>query len=86
MVVYEPQEARGFAAGEWRGLRPGERAREEARIRAPLEGTPELEVRRWAILQDNLRRLHAGGVASASAPMRALAASTRARPPIVRSG
>ncbi len=62
MVVYEPQEARPFAPAEWRMLRPGERAREEGRIRAPLEGTPELELRRWTILQDNLRRLQAGGV------------------------
>lgn len=62
MVVYEPQEARGFLPAEWLKLRPPERAREDARIRAPLEGTPPLEVRRWEILQENLRRLHAGGV------------------------
>lgn len=62
MVVYEPQEARAFLPAEWRALRPPERAREEARIRAPLELTPPLEVRRWEILRDNLRRLKAGGV------------------------
>jgi imidazolonepropionase-like amidohydrolase len=62
MVVYEPQEDRAFAPAEWRRLRPAERAREEARIRAPLQAIPELEVRRWAILQDNLRRLKAAGV------------------------
>lgn len=62
MVVYEPQEDRGFAPAEWLRLRPQERAREEARIEAPAEVTPELEARRWEILKENLRRLKAAGV------------------------
>jgi imidazolonepropionase-like amidohydrolase len=62
MVVYEPQEDRAFLPAEWRKLRTPERAREEARIAAPREATPELEVRRWTILKKNLRRLKAGGV------------------------
>jgi imidazolonepropionase-like amidohydrolase len=62
MVVYEPQEDRAFHPAEWRKLRGPERAREEARIAAPREATPELEVRRWTILKENLRRLKAGGV------------------------
>ena len=62
MVVYEPQEVRGFAAAEWLRLRPQERAREEARIRGGAQPIPELEVRRWEILKENLRRLKAAGV------------------------
>ena len=76
MVVYEPQEDRGFASAEWLRLRPQERTREEARIAAPAEATPELDARRWEILKENLRRLKAAGVASAGAAMRA---SSRAR-------
>lgn len=62
MVVYEPKEDRDFDPAEWRMLRPPERAREEthrAQARAPI---PDYEARRWAILQENLRRLKAGGV------------------------
>lgn len=62
MVVYEPQEARAFLPAEWRQLRPPERAREEARMRAPPATTPALEVRRWDILKENLRRLKAAGI------------------------
>lgn len=62
MVVYEPQEDRPFHPAEWRRLRPPERAREEALRKEPAAPTPELEVRRWEILKDNLRRLKAAGI------------------------
>ena len=62
LVVYEPQEDRAFLPAEWKALRPPERAREQARVSAPLEGTPELEVKRWKIMQENARRLKAAGV------------------------
>lgn len=62
LVVYEPQQDRSFTPEEWRKLRPPERAREEARIAAPVEAIPELESRRWAIMQENVRRLKAAGV------------------------
>lgn len=62
MVVYEPQETRVFAPAEWRGLRPQERAREEAEragARAPIAA---YDARRWEILRENLRRLKAAGI------------------------
>lgn len=62
MVVYEPQQDRVFASGEWRMLRPQERAREEAQRAQAPEPIPDYEARRWAILRENLRRLKAGGV------------------------
>lgn len=62
MVVYEPQQDRVFAAGEWRMLRSQERAREEAQRTQAPESIPGYEARRWAILRENLRRLKAGGV------------------------
>ena len=62
MVVYEPQEDRAFAPAEWRRLRPPERAREETRLARAHEPIPGYESRRWAILQENLRRLQAGGI------------------------
>jgi len=62
LVVYEPQEGRTFLPAEWRMLRPPERAREEA-FRATAAAAPSaLAARRWTILQENVRRLHAAGV------------------------
>lgn len=63
LVVYEPQQDRTFLPAEWRNMRPPERAREEARMAAPLEPIPELEAARWTIMQENVRRLKAAGVA-----------------------
>lgn len=60
MVVYEPQQDRTMLPEELRGLRPSERAREEAR--RPGEPIPELESRRWTFLRENLRRLKAAGI------------------------
>ena len=62
LVVYEPQQDRAFLRAEWKALRPPERAREEGRIATPLEPIPELEARRWSMMQENVRRLKAAGV------------------------
>lgn len=62
MVVYEPQQARGFIPLEWQRLVPGERSREERRIAEGTEPASALETRRWAVLQENLRRLKKGGI------------------------
>jgi imidazolonepropionase-like amidohydrolase len=62
MAVYEPQQNRAFAPAEWARLRPQERAREEARRARPAVPVPELEARRWTLLQENLRRLKAAGI------------------------
>ncbi|MDQ8757633.1 amidohydrolase family protein [Sphingosinicella sp. LHD-64] len=61
MVVYEPQQDRAFAPGEWQSLRPQERAREEAE-RTGTHEIPDYEARRWYILRENLRRLKAAGI------------------------
>lgn len=63
LAVFEPQQDRAFAPPEWRAMRPPERAREIERMARPLEAIPDLESRRWAIMQANVRRLHAAGVA-----------------------
>jgi imidazolonepropionase-like amidohydrolase len=62
MVVYEPQETRAFAPGEWRSLRPQERAREEAERAGTREPIAAYDARRWDILRENLRRLKAAGI------------------------
>ncbi|MES2054818.1 MAG: amidohydrolase family protein [Pseudomonadota bacterium] len=62
LVVYEPQQDRAFEPAEWRALRPPERAQEEERLAKPIEAIPELEAKRWAIMQENIRRLKAAGV------------------------
>jgi imidazolonepropionase-like amidohydrolase len=62
LVVYEPQQDRTFVPGEWKGLRPVERALEEPRMASPVKPIPEYESRRWAIMLDNVRLLKAAGV------------------------
>lgn len=63
LVVFEPQQDRAFAAAEWRAMRPPERARETERMARLPAAVPDLDARRWAIMQANVRRLHAAGVA-----------------------
>lgn len=58
MVVYEPQENRTFLPEEWPLLSDKERADEQARMAKPLVPIPAYDAKRWAILQENLRRLH----------------------------
>ncbi len=62
LVVYEPQEDRAFLPAEWRDLRPPERLRETTRMALPVASIPQLEAKRWAIMQDNIRRMKAAGV------------------------
>ena len=62
LVVYEPQQDRTFAPLEWRHLAAPERAAEAARMARPIEAIPELESKRWAIMQANVRALHAAGI------------------------
>lgn len=62
MVVYEPQQDRAFAPGEWQSLRPQERAHDEAERAEAREPIPAYEARRWEILRENLRRLKAAGI------------------------
>jgi imidazolonepropionase-like amidohydrolase len=62
LVVFEPQEDRTFVPAEWQALRPAERAIEQKRMSAPLEHIPAYESKRWAIMQENIRRLKAAGV------------------------
>jgi len=62
MAVYEPPELRKFEEAEWRRLRPPERAREAAQGGGTADQIPEVEARRWTILQENMRRMKAGGV------------------------
>jgi imidazolonepropionase-like amidohydrolase len=62
LAAYEPQQGRTFLPAEWNRLRRLERAREEARQAAPPQPVPALEARRWAIMQENVRRLKAAGI------------------------
>lgn len=62
LVVYEPKQGRTFLPEEWRGLRPPERAREEAGMAEPDEPVPEREAARWTIMRENVRRLKAAGI------------------------
>ena len=62
MVVFEPQEDRSFAKGEWASFSPPERAREEARLAQPIEQVAAYDARRWEILKSNMRRLHEAGI------------------------
>jgi imidazolonepropionase-like amidohydrolase len=62
LAVYEPQQTRTFLPQEIAMLRPVDRAREEARRGLPTAVIPDWDARRWQIMQDNVRVLHAGGV------------------------
>ena len=62
MAVYEPPELRRYEPIEWRKLRPQERERETRLGGGTADQIPEVESRRWTILQENMRRLKAGGV------------------------
>lgn len=62
MVVFEPQENRTFLPQEWPLLSDEDRANEQARMAAPPKPIAPYDAKRWAILQDNLRRLHAAHV------------------------
>jgi len=61
LVVFEPQENRTFLPAEWQALRPAEQAIEK-RIGATPQPIPAYESKRWAIMQENIRRLKAAGI------------------------
>lgn len=62
LVVYEPQQDRTFLPLEWQHMAAPERAAETARMARPVEAIPVLESKRWAIMQANVRALHAAGI------------------------
>lgn len=59
LTAYEPQQDRILLPAERNRLRPAERAREDAHRAAPVSA---LEAERWAIMQENVRRLKAAGI------------------------
>ncbi|MEP9400226.1 amidohydrolase family protein [Sphingomonas silueang] len=59
LVVYEPQQDRTFLPLETAHQALAEQAVEASRRPAPI---PQAEARRWAILQANVRALHAAGI------------------------
>lgn len=62
LVVYEPQEDRSFTSGEWASFSPPEQARESARMAKPPAKIEAYDSARWAILRDNLKRIHSAGI------------------------
>jgi len=62
MVVFEPQENRAFLPQEWPLLSAEDQAAEQARMAKPPEPVAPYDAKRWVILQDNLRRLHAAHI------------------------
>ena len=62
LVVYEPQEDRAFDPGEMAVFSPPEQYREKARMAKPPAPIPAYEAKRWAIMQENIRRLKAAGI------------------------
>ncbi len=62
LVVFEPQENRSFLPREWPLLSAEDRANEQARMARPPEPIAPYDARRWTILQENLRRLHAAHI------------------------
>lgn len=62
LVVYEPQEDRAFLPAEWSRLRPKDRAREEERLAQPVKPILPYDSKRWGIMQENVRLLHAAGI------------------------
>ncbi|CAN5441334.1 hypothetical protein BH09PSE4_BH09PSE4_07980 [soil metagenome] len=62
LVVYEPQQDRTFEPGEWKSFSPPERAVEERRMARPIEPILPYDAKRWAIMQENIRRLKAAGI------------------------
>lgn len=62
LVVYEPQENRTFLPQEWPLLSDEDRVTEQARMANPPVQPAPYDARRWDILQENLRRLHAAHI------------------------
>ena len=63
LVVYEPQATRRLEPGEMRALSPAERAYEASQTAARAKPILPYDAARWSIMQENIRRLKAAGVA-----------------------
>lgn len=62
LVVYEPQQTRRFEPDEQRALTPPEAAFEASHAAQSSKPVAAYDAKRWAIMQDNVRRLKAAGV------------------------
>ncbi len=62
LAVYEPQETRQLLPEEWKLLDATAQARENFRRSRGPEGVPDYDARRWAFLQENIRRLKAAHI------------------------
>ena len=62
LVVYEPQQARRFAPGEWAMLTPAQRAYEAGRKDELAKPILPYDSKRWAIMRENIARLEAAGI------------------------
>lgn len=62
LVVYEPQESRTFLPQEWPLMSDEDRTNEQARMAKPPVETAPYDAKRWIILQDNIRRIHAAHI------------------------
>ena len=62
MTVFEPQQTRVFAPGEWAQFNPAERANEEAQRGATPEPVLPYDARRWDILRANIKLLKKAGI------------------------
>src|SRR6202008_2352635 len=62
LVVYEPQEDRRFDPGEWARFTAPHRTRGDPGMAGRREPIPAYEAKRWAIMQENIRRLKAAGI------------------------
>ena len=62
LAVYEPQQDRAFLPAEWERLQPEDRTREEERLARPIAPIADYDARRWSIMRQNVRLLHAAGI------------------------
>lgn len=63
MMVYQPRTLRTLSAAERAVLTPPELAREERLLAAPGDPPAEATLRRWQVLEENLRRMRGAGIA-----------------------
>ncbi|RJF90621.1 amidohydrolase family protein [Sphingomonas cavernae] len=62
LAVYEPQQDRRLLPAEWSRLRPRDLERETQRRAEAVQPIRDYESKRWQIMQDNVRLLHAAGI------------------------
>ena len=62
LVVYEPQQTRQLEPGETRALTPAESAFEASQAVDRAKPIAAYDATRWAIIQENIRRLKAAGI------------------------